>query len=352
MYSYKLQGGYVWTITFDPPVGQVRAGGHPAGAFGPSRNTATGHLAERGGTAPSGSTATLVHRDDDGDGTVDNEGYRHTGYGTGPYVAINRGDMPLLAVYSSTLMDGVAAAVDSRVVVTERRRGVAEAAGGVPCEEGSGGVGTVNSGSAAGAMATCGHEVTGMRPGVRYEMALRPVPRSPGFAADEDYVVAQARLMALGPPASAAAPEVSSSTSSAVSLLVRPPPANGSALHSMEVEAIPMPEASAAPASTATAVLTGSVALQGATPARLSVVVPGLATNTLYRFRTRAHNGAGHGQWSALSLPWRSAAAAQPAPAPATEHTGYRNDGIVDDLLDDDAMPQLSAEKAAEAAVF
>merc|ERR1711871_1077249 len=345
-------GGYVWTITFDPPVGQVRAGGHPAGAFGPIRETPTGHLAERHGTAPSASTTTLVHRDDDGDGTPDDEGYRHTGYGTGPYVAINRGDMPLLAVHSSTLMDGVANAVDSRVVVTERRRGVAEAAGGVPCEEGSGGIGIINSGSAAGAMVTCGHDVTGLHSGVLYEMALRPVALNSDSAAGENYVVTQARLMNLGRPASTAAPEVSSSTSSTVSLLVRPPPANGSALHSMEVEAVPMPTGHAAATPTTAAVLTGSVTLQGAAPAHVSVVVPGLAANTLYRFRTRARNSAGHGQWSALSLPWRSAAAVQPATPSLDEHTGYRDDGVVDDLLDDDEMPQLSAEKAAEAIMF
>ena len=77
---YCAQGGYVWTITFDPPVGQVRAGGTRR-ARSDSRNV-DGPLAERHGTAPSASTSTLVHRDDGGDGTPDDEGYRHTGYGT------------------------------------------------------------------------------------------------------------------------------------------------------------------------------------------------------------------------------------------------------------------------------
>ena len=113
-----------------------------------------------------------------------------------------------------------------------------------------------------------------------------------------------------------------------------------------------MPAGNAAAISPAAAVLTGSVALQGAAPAHVSVVVPGLAANTLYRFRTRARNSAGHGQWSALSLPWRSAAAAQPATPSLDEHTGYRDDGVLDDLLDDDEMPQLSAEKAAETIMF
>merc|ERR1719498_2392938 len=90
-------------------------------------------------------------------------------------------------------------------------------------------------------------------------MALRPVTLiSDTSAAGENYVVTQARLMNLGRPASTAAPEVSSSTSSTVSLLVRPPPANGSTLHSMEVEAVPMPAGNAAAISPAAAVLTFS----------------------------------------------------------------------------------------------